>query len=339
MPVYNGENYIKDAIDSVLNQSLKDFVLIIVNDGSTDQTEQIILSYTDSRIKYYKNECNKGLTYSRNRLISLAETKYVAFLDSDDIALPERFKLQYNYLENNPSVDLVSGSMISFDETGKENKNNFNFELNAEELKTHLLFYNPISTSTVFLRKNSLNGLSFRDSYPPCEDFDLWTRLIQNGNAVVLKNYFAKYRLHQNNISKLKFEIANKNRDRIIENQLAYYFNNQLDEQYKNMHFLLIDLSRKCSLSDLDNIYKYCLYLKEYNKKYQLFNQTSLMNILFERILKRCLRLETYNFSVISKFNAIKTLTQPKFKFINFIKQMVIYLSAITSKNILTIAQ
>lgn len=92
LPAYNAELYLKEAIDSVLSQTFTDFELIILNDGSIDRTEEIILSYNDSRIVYVKNEKNLGLIGTLNKGINLAKGKYIARMDADDICLPERFK-------------------------------------------------------------------------------------------------------------------------------------------------------------------------------------------------------------------------------------------------------
>jgi glycosyltransferase involved in cell wall biosynthesis len=335
MPTFNSAKYIKDAIDSVLNQSFNNFELIIVNDGSTDDTESIVLSYKDKRILYYKNDVNRGLTFTRNRLLKLSNSKYIAFLDSDDIALPNRFLIQYTYLENNYDVDLVSGSMIAFQENGSEQKNIFKFNLDKNQLPAHLLFYNPISTSTVFIRRKSIYNLSFRDSYPPCEDYDLWSRMLLESKGVILHNYFAKYRLHANNISKLKFDVANKNRDRIVSNQLDSYFKNKLTEKQKVLHFFLVDMNLKCNMDKIKDIYAYTIYLLQLNKELNIFNDNALKSIIFERILKRLLRLEQYNFNTIQYLFNFNHILKPKFSLLNSVKQFIIIFNSLLRKKIL----
>src|SRR5215212_8979259 len=98
LPVYNGEKFLGQAIESILGQSFPDFELIIVNDGSGDNSENIILSYTDKRVVYLKNQENSGLVSSLNRGVSVAKGKYIARMDADDISLPDRFKLQKDFL-------------------------------------------------------------------------------------------------------------------------------------------------------------------------------------------------------------------------------------------------
>ena len=106
MSVYNGEDYLVEAIESVLNQTFKEFELIVINDCSTDSTGEILNRFAelDKRVKVHTNEVNLRLPSSLNKAITLAQGKYIARMDADDICLPERLEKQYNFMENNPSV-------------------------------------------------------------------------------------------------------------------------------------------------------------------------------------------------------------------------------------------
>ena len=106
MPVYNGEKYLRESIDSILNQTYTDYEFIIVNDGSNDKTEEIILSYNDNRIRYIKNEKNLQIVKSLNRGIELAKGRYIARMDADDISLPRRFEKQITFMENNLEIGV-----------------------------------------------------------------------------------------------------------------------------------------------------------------------------------------------------------------------------------------
>src|SRR5574344_639787 len=105
MPVYNtDETFLRESIESILNQSFKDFEFIIINDGSTNNAEDVILSYKDERIRYYKNDINLKLIKTLNRGLLLAEGEYIARMDSDDISLPTRFQTQVEFLGKNPNI-------------------------------------------------------------------------------------------------------------------------------------------------------------------------------------------------------------------------------------------
>lgn len=114
MAVFNAESSLRWAIESVLNQSYRDFEFIIINDGSTDKSRDIILSYTDRRIKLIDNAKNMGLVYSLNTGVATSVGKYIARMDADDISYPERLQTQIDYLEANPNVDLVSCKALVF---------------------------------------------------------------------------------------------------------------------------------------------------------------------------------------------------------------------------------
>src|SRR5215218_8009066 len=108
LPVYNGEAYLQEAVDSILAQTFTDFELLIINDGSTDDSERIIDSYKDSRVKHLKNEQNRGLIFSLNRGVEAAKGAYIARMDADDVALPERLEKQMQYLKQNKEVGILS---------------------------------------------------------------------------------------------------------------------------------------------------------------------------------------------------------------------------------------
>ena len=109
LPIYNTqEEHLKECINSILNQTFKDFELIILNDGSTNNVEEIIKQYNDSRIRYYKNEINEGITKVRNKLLNFASGEYIAIVDHDDISLPKRFEKEYNFLQKHPKISIMA---------------------------------------------------------------------------------------------------------------------------------------------------------------------------------------------------------------------------------------
>ena len=116
MPVFNAEKHLKIAIDSVLNQDFKEFELIISDDGSTDNSLNIIQSYTDKRIKLLSDSSNKGIGYRLNEQIALSKGVYFARMDSDDIMFPDRILEQVKFLQEHPNVDVVGGSAVVINE-------------------------------------------------------------------------------------------------------------------------------------------------------------------------------------------------------------------------------
>jgi len=201
LPVYNAEPYLKLAIDSILKQSYEHFEFIIINDGSTDDSETIILSYTDSRIKYHKQE-NKGLGATLNVGLGLSRGKYIARQDQDDISHPERFQKQVYFLENNPNVLLLGTRAKVFKDDGTV-MGYHNHATNSAVLKFDLLFDNPFVHSSVMFRRSAIDSIGNytvdRDLY---EDFDLWSRFAEIGDVANLPEVLLDYRHHDKGMSK-----------------------------------------------------------------------------------------------------------------------------------------
>ncbi len=218
MPVFNGEKFLKMAIESVLNQSYKDFELIIINDGSTDKSAEVIKSYQDKRICFLENDGNKGIFYTRNRLFEEAKGNYIAILDCDDYAEPTRLEKQVDFLNKNNEFGLV-GSWITLIDDENKIKGAWNLEYRAERIPAKLLFTNQFAQSSIMMRKKYA-ALKYRENYPPTEDYDLWVRISQKTRVINLAESLVKYRIHDNNISQTQSAVAEKNILKIYKNQL-----------------------------------------------------------------------------------------------------------------------
>ncbi|WP_139827968.1 glycosyltransferase family 2 protein [Marivirga sericea] len=201
MPAYNAGAYIKDAIDSVLNQSFRHFELIIINDGSTDETHKIIMSINDERIKYYKNKKNEGLFFTRNRGLSLSEGKYIAMLDSDDIAIQGKFQYQIDFLEKNPDIALLGSSAIIIDENGFETGEVYIQKAPSAAYPSIMLFNNYIIQSSIICKRKIIQKFGYRPEFPPAEDYDLWVRIAKEYSIYSLQKPLIKYRVHSSSIS------------------------------------------------------------------------------------------------------------------------------------------
>lgn len=195
MPVYKTAPYLREAVDSILSQSFTDFELIVLNDCSPDDAEEILDTYTDPRIVRYKGEKNVGLSNILNVGIGLARGKYIARMDSDDLSLPDRLQIQVDYLESHPEIDLVSAGMKLFG--AKEEI--WMREQNPEKVKIEALFHSPILHASSMWRRARFEekGLRFRQELVPSEDYDLWTRALVKGLKLAnLRQVLYKYRIH-----------------------------------------------------------------------------------------------------------------------------------------------
>ena len=183
MPVYKTASYLQEAIDSMLSQRFSDFELIVLNDCSPDDAEDILNRYDDPRIVRYKGERNQGLANVLNVGMDMARGQYIARMDSDDISLPERFETQVNYLETHPDVDLCSCGMKLF---GARN-GSWVRDADPEMVKITALFFSPILHASSVWRRESFErfGLRFRQEMVPAEDYDLWCCALVKGLRMV----------------------------------------------------------------------------------------------------------------------------------------------------------
>lgn len=219
MPVYNGEKYLREAIDSILAQTFTDFEFIIINDGSTDKTEEIILSYSDLRIHYFKNEKNLGIVGTLNRGLDLCKGKYIARMDADDVSLPERFEKQVVFMENHPSV-VACGCLYAI--YGKENKGAVDVATDADDVRMDMALYCQYAHSTLMLRRNVLedNRLRYREEYRHAEDYKLWTELLRYGDMVNVPNILHKIRQCEEGISVVYSKEQKQLADRVRKDYL-----------------------------------------------------------------------------------------------------------------------
>lgn len=192
MATYNGEQFLAEAIESVLDQTYRNFEFIIVDDGSTDNTAQIIKAFEDDRIKYVRKEKNSGIADSLNLGISIAKGKYIARIDDDDVCMSNRFEKQVAILEKREEVILCTSNVI----LNKDTINKLEEEVH-EDIKMQLLFNNAIVHPTVMIRKEVLLKHKYNPKKVPSEDYDLWSRLIWEGEFYKIREPLIFYRYHK----------------------------------------------------------------------------------------------------------------------------------------------
>ena len=192
MPVFETpENMLRPAIESILNQSFKDFEFIILNDGSSDKNiDSVIQSYHDERIVYVSSKENKGLIYQLNKGIELARGEYIARMDSDDISLPERFEKQVAYMDAHPETGVLGSWAETF-----PSKNLWTPPARFGILE--LLKWNPwLIHPSMMLRTSVIreNGLSYEKDFPVAEDYGLWWRMIRVSEIHNIQEVLLHYR-------------------------------------------------------------------------------------------------------------------------------------------------
>ena len=192
--VYNGERFLREALYSVSTQTFTDFELLVVDDGSTDETATILESYSDRRIRIITNRRNIGVAGSLRRGLNDARGEYIARIDADDIALPERLEKQVKYLDLHPEVGMVASLCLIIDEDGRPVV--CSPELTPEQIYYTLAFYNCMFNPSVTFRKAlvlSLGGYG-DDSTNRVEDYDLLVRIAGRAKIVQLSEILAHWR-------------------------------------------------------------------------------------------------------------------------------------------------
>lgn len=232
MGVYNDSRYLSESICSVLNQSFKDFELIICNDCSTDPLVKSILNEfkeKDDRIKIIENNTNLGLAASLNKCIEIASGKYIARMDSDDRCLPLRFEKQYEFLEKNTEISVV-GSLVYY-----INKNGDRYRKSTINTYKEFGFEDAVKSScvmhpTVMMRKEkllSVDGYTVNELTRRAEDYDLWCKLTKKGNKIAnLNQILFEYREDVDSFKKRKYKY------RIQEAKLKFFW---LKQSNKNI--------------------------------------------------------------------------------------------------------
>jgi len=204
MSVYNGEKYLREAVDSILGQTFKDFEFLIINDGSTDKTGEILKSYNDPRIKIINNEKNIGLTKSLNTGLRLARGEYIARQDADDISLPTRLEKELKFLEQNSNVALVGTDYLFINEKGKV----FHVVrcLNGRrKLKEKLLEGNQFGHGSVMMRKECIHRVgTYREEFRFAQDYDFYLRLVEVYDVANISEPLYKWRINISSVSVTK---------------------------------------------------------------------------------------------------------------------------------------
>ena len=256
MAVYNGGELLQGAIESVLNQTHTDFEFIIIDDGSTDDSGRTIQAYAkrDTRIRAFNQE-NQGLSKSLNRGLLLAQGKYIARQDHDDLSLPERFKLQHQYLEENPECALLGTAAEIWDidrPTGRYHDHPTENGL----LKFRLIFDNPFVHTSIMFRRSVVDDVGFYSTDPmrePPEDFEYFSRIAKNYQISNLPERLVIYREVPGSISsELRLQNSNKGDKSAFRDRMALISAENLAHQ-NNLAFInniCIDFGRLLHGSD-----------------------------------------------------------------------------------------
>lgn len=253
MSVYNNESFVGAALESMCNQTYKNLEILVFNDASTDNSAQIIEKYqqSDSRIKFENNQQNCGLTKNLQKGMLLAKGKYIARMDADDIAMPDRIKTQVDFMEKHPDIDILGTSYIPFQdqEEGSEVKQ----PEGHEAIRCELLLQFTLIHPTVMLRRKSFleKGLNYDASFRYSQDFDLWERSCRVLHAENLNIPLLRLRSdHAGKISTRKKKPQKECSDRVRRRQLEKLGCDLSNEEIEVFH----DFGSHALMYDIDTI-------------------------------------------------------------------------------------
>jgi glycosyltransferase involved in cell wall biosynthesis len=228
MPVFNAERFVRAAVESVLGQTHGDLELIAIDDGSRDASPAILGSMADRRLRILTNERNRGIVESLNRGLAAARGRYVARMDADDEALPERLERQVAFLEGHPEVTMVGSAAVLIDEAGRETGRE-EHPLTDRAIRRIMFVHNPFCHGSILLRAEALAACGGYDGrFRHNEDYDLWLRIAARHRVANLREPLIRRRRHAGSITaRLETELTGY-RVRTLTHAIAAYYRNPL---------------------------------------------------------------------------------------------------------------
>ncbi|MEN6474580.1 MAG: glycosyltransferase [Syntrophaceae bacterium] len=291
IPVFNAGTYLRLALESVLNQSYQDFEIIAVDDGSTDDSREILASY-GKRVTCI-SQANKGPSAARNTGIHHAKGAFIAFLDADDLWLPTKLEKQIRFLEENPSVDFVYTDFVMIDAGGTPIRDvRLKTITDQQTLVNTMLVHNVMngSNSSSVMKKDCFDRAGYFDeTMRGCEDRDMWIRIARTCKVQVLQEPLVHYRFHQSN--------AHKNIPMMQQGQERFVQKNAVDAGWltrrKAYAYIYLDIARECAgmsrhpqaaFNAMKSCLRYPLKLYDEDDKYQILLKSLLPEILLHML-------------------------------------------------------
>lgn len=219
MTVYNGETYLRESVESILNQTFKDFKFLIIDNASLDRSRKIIRSYEDPRIELVALPENIGQVAALNKGLDMIDTPLVARMDADDISMPRRLERQMEFMNNHPEVGICGTYAVAF--TGKQ-ETQWPKPCSPDDIKARLLFGCCLVHPSVMMRKSLLDRyhLRYNEQIGFSEDWDLWQRASRHFALANIPVYLLDYRIHEHSVSRQNMEAQRSVDKRLIQREL-----------------------------------------------------------------------------------------------------------------------
>lgn len=242
LPVYNAEPFLKEAIDSILNQTYEDFELLVFEDGSTDNSPDIIRTFVDKRIQTIFSSENMGYIYHLNEGLKKATGRYIIRMDADDICDHQRFEKQVSFMEENPSIGVCGTQIVIINDSGNIIEE-VGREIEDDQLRARLLLNSCFAHPSVIFRRDLLmkNNLFYDRTSMPAEDYALWTELATLTKFANLPEVLLKYRNHGNQVSIKKRMLQQQMAGKVRVKNIERFLGRKLNETESVLHNSLCD--------------------------------------------------------------------------------------------------
>jgi glycosyltransferase involved in cell wall biosynthesis len=281
MPVYNTAEYLREAVDSIIGQTLSDFEFLIIDDGSTDGSAEILDDYekSDDRIRVFHQE-NRGLAVSLNRGLRAAGGKYIARMDSDDISLPERFAKQVAFMDRHPEVGLCGTAFMQFGErTGASWT-----MTDPEEIKSRLMFWPCFGHPTVMMRRELVvrENLYYDTEFKQSEDHELWVRFSRHCKITNLTEVLLLYRTDAGQATNIYRDDVVRWSGRIHRQAIGALGIEMSDEEsmiHESLHTSTFEVSRDY----VNRVEEWLCKLMDANEIHKVYESNALAGVLYER--------------------------------------------------------
>ncbi len=298
VPVYNRERFVGKAIESLLAQTFSDFELLLIDDGSTDDSLRVMRSYGDPRIRIERNPRNLGVPVTRNEGLRLARGEYIALLDSDDYAYPDRFERQVAFLDRHPDFAEIGGWNRAMDAHGRPLRKVKIQPLAPEDIRATLLFRCCLKNRSIMGRTALLREHGYRADYVRCQDYDLHVRLAEQHKLGNLPRVLVLGRLHEGRHTLGTADLGNETKMQIMAAQLAA-LDLGFGQDDLERHLLLAHANVRAARFALDEGYldwaeRWLGQIVGANRRAGRYDEGALARAVGEIWFRTCLRVATH---------------------------------------------
>lgn len=287
MPVYNGAAFIGQSVESLLAQTFTNFELLVVDDGSTDESIPIVEAFNDIRIRVIRNDKNRGIVFSRNRGLGEAKGRYIAPFDADDLAHPHKFEKQIRFLEHHPDYGMVGSWARHIDAAGQPMKSRWKLSARPEEIPALMLFRAYFIQSSVVFRREAIPDGGYTEGFEIGEDYKMYFEVAQKHKTWNLPEYLISYRIHGKSILRSRPLLLEE-----CDRKLYTYFYEPLGIEITPERFACLrHLKNNEPIRDtalMRELGKFLALILSQNRQIGLYPEKILEKVILNRWLKGC---------------------------------------------------